>query len=1334
MVNSLPVRTLTFTQHEPLSDMHLSLQKTAVFGKAINAIKGVKAVKPTTLSMAVPKPSVIPVSVPAPTPVFLKTTGVPKARALSDTVIASPALPATPAPKPASTTTTTITAPQPVPTTTTTPSVARSSLLSRTLRAPARYANSRTAALGNYASRHPVKMLGLTGGAMGATYLGAQYAKAPIHQALKYQEEAPHVLGNQMWVRPYDHIRANTINPEKFERDYAALPSSIPADDTGAGMDKERYLQKMRVRLLADDYYAKMYGPYSAGFAKNIEGTFASPQTLFVPPAITLRGADTMVENTASKQPKFNDRGDPILTPYGQNILSHELRHTTQSAPDRSGVDFKGYDGTPEQHAKYMNTPHDLGVRVAAFKNLNDPESFRRVVNNLSPDLEPFIKMLPASEEARIEYLLDEAKFKSLIPPTYDPAAVDRLNEIRKKVLNHNSDSKQLYDFYEGLPPEERVKYLQKIRQTYGRVASAPQQTQPGLKMAQYRTAINGNFYRNTTQLGYYTTSNSSKKELLSLMKRASVGGDTESNFEQSFGALAYSYVKDKAPRLLDYIIGFQLVDRNEDSTKAMGVFGYKAGDNWYYGPVFFLNGDLKGHELLYIKSDDMFVPLKENWVNYLIARKPNELGKGTKKTTRELGTGVPQARNMYGVSKYAAENIEVQAWSLPFVSMMAKAKFNPSFPFEKFANLNQRLDLSNHLDSLEKIAFVFDEVYMKYPVIKQGFDRFYGTNFFENQILKHKDRFEKEAFDKEADSYILPSNFMNKKKTFRSAIEDLEDYTKEEKKAEVRVILQRMIISSPKKAYDDDEDEDDEDSELDETDSELESALSEMFDKKAYAHLDSKQREKLFQNQYLVIDFRPLEKVSQAYEEESTVKFQTPTENGLYEIVLKNGDFEKVLVVGNLATPLNQTQGYAIAKKKDSGKYVLIAKHLLHSKLEESINDDWSDYYKSLPEASSIENGGHYAAVCHGTGGTMPFHVYGKDGDILEVNFIRRPSVGSDSPDQRGEWGMYEAHRHDMDEGPESFSSVFVKLVDSKANKIRIQGDHVFIPKSMKVVKLEDRYSNSEDLYPGTPEDFKSLLQKEAKISIHKYNTDTYQINSVVGRHTFNKLAALKNLIECHGLDEAQSLEMLKQANDYAPRNKAKTWIIKYAGPQLEEGPEAPAMPEPEYYSETGPRGSGYAVQPMLEEVQRIPGLEGQDNDPSLNEPSYEPDQGAMQSAQNAANAGQKEVFDTSMLATMLKSVSQTSDIDQDLGDLMKALDKLGRQLMMIYWHAEDYEERYGREDMPELEDSVRNNFDNLGDLCLFLKEKTVKGRSGVLLPSVGNTSDANIDSSARN
>jgi hypothetical protein len=139
---------------------------------------------------------------------------------------------------------------------------------------------------------------------------------------------------------------------------------------------------------------------------------------------------------------------------------------------------------------------------------------------------------------------------------------------------------------------------------------------------------------------------------------------------------------------------------------------------------------------------------------------------------------------------------------------------------------------------------------------------------------------------------------------------------------------------------------------------------------------------------------------------------------------------------------------------------------------------------------------------------------------------------------------------------------------------------------------------------------------------------------------------------------------------------------------------------------------------------------------DQSIYDPFYQPDQNAMQVAQQASNSGQKEVFDTAMVSGMLKAVRQDSLVDRYLGDLMKALDKLGRILFMFYWHQEEFEDRYGKADLPELEDSLRNAFEVLGDVCLFLKEKTVAGGAGVEMAGVGgpDRQDPSIEEAARN
>ena len=58
---------------------------------------------------------------------------------------------------------------------------------------------------------------------------------------------------------------------------------------------------------------------------------------------------------------------------------------------------------------------------------------------------------------------------------------------------------------------------------------------------------------------------------------------------------------------------------------------------------------------------------------------------------------------------------------------------------------------------------------------------------------------------------------------------------------------------------------------------------------------------------------------------------------------------------------------------------------------------------------------------------------------------------------------------------------------------------------------------------------------------------------------------------------------------------------------------------------------------------------------------------------------------------------------------EYMKTVDGLGRMIFSLNWHHEDFADRYGKKDMPELEDTLLNNFEGMGDLVLYLKEKTI-------------------------
>lgn len=120
--------------------------------------------------------------------------------------------------------------------------------------------------------------------------------------------------------------------------------------------------------------------------------------------------------------------------------------------------------------------------------------------------------------------------------------------------------------------------------------------------------------------------------------KRAALGGDgNDQSFEKSLSDIAHVYIGDKAPSLLKggNELGFQLIERNDDSTKAIGVVAFDINGIRMFCPVFFLNGEIKGHEMLILPKQRLILPLKEAWLNELMGKKPIVVGESEEDHTK---------------------------------------------------------------------------------------------------------------------------------------------------------------------------------------------------------------------------------------------------------------------------------------------------------------------------------------------------------------------------------------------------------------------------------------------------------------------------------------------------------------------------------------------------------------------------------------------------------------------------------------------------------------------------------------------------------------------------
>lgn len=861
------------------------------------------------------------------------------------------------------------------------------------------------------------------------------------------------------------------------------------------------------------------------------------------------------------------------------------------------------------------------------------------------------------------------------------------------------------------------------------------------------------------------------------LTKSATLGGDPEESFEQAFASLAFSYIKDKAPRLLESMAGFQLVDRNEDNTKAIGLFGFRLGKQWVYAPVFFLNGDLKGHELLYLKGQDLFVPLKENWVNYLLAKKPHLLGEQTSESVRSMGVLQPDIRGLSippFYSKYSsAEKVAVPQgwpdWAVDFLPALGSLTTHSPNGLEKFAGLDDRLSLPKLCSESLCIARMTKQALDLYPEINRLCDQHYGRGWLKSALEKLKDEATKEVPEVEADSILgggmdqedreerweAKEEVINKDASFvldgagsqgntgpcSSTCTALCHQYFREKRANHPTNHRSMESPTCQRIL-----------EL----GGLKHALVKMGVAKDPVEikviddltitqndpdLSDDEREKAYKDGYLVKDYRKGDEVSKAYSTHFKCEMINPDQSGLYDVLTKPGKFEEILVVNNPTTAKGKCDFATVVRTKSPKNWINAHRATLWVKPQKRSVSEQREFFDGLDDAGkeSLTTDDTYMVLsitaAGGIEGSTPFFVRDNLGDgRYKVEWLSecdsgRPSylggpstsreIPADPPNATfpgAAFGSDEAYhgRGDLlfltDREGVRFKSMQGTLMapSAKCKVIKVSEPEMKDYANGDPFPIEPWQSSEPAIEPGDWGDLQlQISQKTAELKVYCDGEGA----SINGGPLSTKKSALFELIQGYGFREKQAKQMIKTAEMDRLKGKPSLFRAKYAQgyPQLGPGPSAPAIPEPQV-GHDGTYG-GYPTQYQQIDHEGVPEMSSGLTDQSVYDPRPEamPDPMSMQGAQQAGQTGQKEVFDTAMISSMLKAVRQDSLVDRYTGDLMKALDRLGRILFLFYWHNDEFMERYGKSDMPELEDTLRNTFESLGDLLLFLKEKDV-------------------------
>lgn len=131
----------------------------------------------------------------------------------------------------------------------------------------------------------------------------------------------------------------------------------------------------------------------------------------------------------------------------------------------------------------------------------------------------------------------------------------------------------------------------------------------------------------------YFTDRNSNWREMA---KRAAMTAVNDLDVEKAFADQASGFVENKVGDLMGdaHRIGFEIVKKNDDNTRMIGIYAFKVNDNLIFAPVFFINGEIKG-PLLYRCDTKTFIPANKDWSSYLIESLERTEGKGRSRSRR---------------------------------------------------------------------------------------------------------------------------------------------------------------------------------------------------------------------------------------------------------------------------------------------------------------------------------------------------------------------------------------------------------------------------------------------------------------------------------------------------------------------------------------------------------------------------------------------------------------------------------------------------------------------------------------------------------------------------
>lgn len=734
---------------------------------------------------------------------------------------------------------------------------------------------------------------------------------------------------------------------------------------------------------------------------------------------------------------------------------------------------------------------------------------------------------------------------------------------------------------------------------------------------------------------------------------------------EQNLAEIAVSQVSEKNPNLLSYYLGFDLIDKNDDGTRAAGIMGFKVGGQLIYIPVFFLNGKVKGMEVMYLKNSDTFVSNTEQWVNYIASQNPSDIGEPAAKEVQnpqgEMNNSLrifsrpPASANSKAASLEVHEltvdtlidsDIALGESEKDFVDFLKSAGYETCLEFAKLATEKPEV--------LEIVSRFYD-----LEEVKEAMESAKALKVKEPKEVKREKSLE---LIKSEDVLDDPSSFPDlsseKKEKMMSrgyAVKDLRD---EKDKSDVYV-------------------------------GDYKQEFSQVTDTGYYEMLNS---------------LGDLSKVV-VFSKVNRLGGNKPHNSSGYEPQLVMDPKTKKIVWAK--EPVYFKSGTNLVEDLNTDDKAEVLKNIGGSVADAEVNKEY------------IALDSHLSAY-------GPFRVTNKTKDgsrvTLKVDQSYIPMSSSPLMEDMGNSDKLEYSRGNCCMTCDSF---YVRQVSKETATPEFIGNAMFVGSGVKFVEVkpQDHFSYEEDesndvlnITPANGRTLDSVVTARGGNKVVIEKSAMFDVNVSMFGETLSfrdRGEVVIDLMQRASLSEDSAEKVASEIFDLSKR-RVTAWSIPRSKKANYPNIELPS-------GAAGVHRDGTPIQvEQYEKAEMMPASPGPQNATDMdigmwNQISDED----IKFLERASDSNARQVFDPAMIGVMVRTSRSQSIVQEYIPELVDNLDRMCRLLLLFYWHNSEFAEEYGIDEMADFEDLLLSTIKSTSKVVLFLKQRAVEssvGQSDVL------------------